>query len=108
MMYHSGSNGNFGLVTIRADQATDRAALRRVAQRDSRPIPRGELLVAEVDGEIQAAIALATGEVIADPFRPTAELVRMLGLRRDELRVDLRGPIGAQPSEPSRLASAEC
>jgi hypothetical protein len=108
MMYHSGSNGNLGLVTIRADQATDRAALRRVAQRDSRPIPGGELLVAEVDGEIQAAIALATGEVIADPFRPTAELVRMLGLRRDELRGALRSPIGAQPSEPSRLASAEC
>jgi hypothetical protein len=108
MMYHSTTNGNFGLVTIRADQATDRAALRRVAQRDSRAIPDGELLVAEVDSEIQAAIALATGEVIADPFRPTAELVRILGLRREELRGELRGPIGAQASEASLLASAEC
>jgi hypothetical protein len=92
MMYHSGSYDNTGPVTIRAARAVDGAALRRIAQRDSRAIPNGELLIAEVNGEAQAAIALATGEVIADPFRPTAELVRMLGLRRSQLRGGLRGP----------------
>lgn len=91
-MYHSDSYDNTGPVTIRAARAVDGAALRRIAQRDSRPIPNGELLIAEVNGEAQAAIALATGEVIADPFRPTAELVRMLGLRRSQLRGGLRGP----------------
>jgi hypothetical protein len=83
----------------------DRAALRRVAQRDSRPVPEGELLVAEVDGELQAAIVLATGEVIADPFRRTVELVRMLVLRRSLLRGESRQPHphAALPAFAARL-----
>jgi hypothetical protein len=91
MMYHIGSpNYESGTVTIRAARPVDGAALRRIAQRDSRPVPDGELLIAEVDGEARAAIALADGEVIADPFRPTAELVRMLMLRRSQLPGELR------------------
>jgi hypothetical protein len=101
MMYYSGSNDNSESVTIRAARALDRAALRRVAQRDSRAVPEGELLVAEIDGELQAAIALGTGEVIADPFRPTAELVRMLGLRRGQLRGEL--PASRRRSAVPRL-----
>jgi len=83
----------------------DRAALRRIAQRDSRPVPEGELLVAEVDGELQAAIELATGEVIADPFRRTVELVRMLVLRRSLLRGESRQPHphAALPAFAARL-----
>jgi hypothetical protein len=105
MMYYSSSNGNSGSVTIRAAHALDRPALRRVAQRDSRPVPEGELLVAEVDGELQAAIALATGEVIADPFRRTVELVRMLALRRSLLRGESRQPHprAALPAVSARL-----
>lgn len=89
-MYHTGSNHHSARVTIRAANAVDGQALRRIAQRDSRAIPAGELLIAEMDGEAQAAVALATGDVIADPFRPTAELVRMLVLRRSQLRGELR------------------
>jgi hypothetical protein len=105
MMYHSSSNGNSGSVTIRAAGTLDGAALRRVAQRDSRPVPEGELLVAEVDGELQAAIELATGEVIADPFRRTGELVRMLVLRRSLLRGELSQPHprAALPAFSARL-----
>jgi hypothetical protein len=105
MMYYSSPNGNYGSVTIRAAHGLDRPALRRVAQRDSRPVPEGELLVAKVDGELQAAIALATGEVIADPFRRTVELVRMLALRRSLLRGELRQPHprAALPAVSARL-----
>jgi hypothetical protein len=85
-MYYSNSKDHSGSVTIRAVGALDRPALRRVAQRDSRGIPDGDLLAAEVDGELQAAIALGSGDVIADPFHPTAELVRMLVARRSQLR----------------------
>src|SRR5215210_2866838 len=77
MMYNTNSEYDPGSVTIRAAGPMDGAALRRIAQRDSRAVPDGELLLAEVNGEAQAAIALETGEVVADPFRPTLELVRM-------------------------------
>jgi hypothetical protein len=72
-------------ITIRAARLEDADALRRVAQRDSRAVPEGELLVALVDGEARAAISLASGETIADPFHPTAELVGMLTLRVSRL-----------------------
>jgi hypothetical protein len=94
MMYYSKSKNYSGSVTIRAAGALDHPALRRVAQRDSRAIPEGDLLAAEVDGELRAAIALGTGEVIADPFRPTAELVRMLVMRRSQLRGQPRESLG--------------
>jgi hypothetical protein len=72
-------------ITIRAARLEDADALHRVAQRDSRTVPEGELLVALVDGEARAAISLASGETIADPFHPTAELVGMLTLRVSRL-----------------------
>jgi hypothetical protein len=74
-------------VLIRNADATDFAALHRLAERDSAHIPDGELLVAEVNGDIHAALSLARGRAIADPFRRTAEVVRLLELRRDQLRV---------------------
>ena len=85
-MHRTNSTHHSASITIRAADVADRGALRRIAERDSTTVPDGNLLLAEVSGEAQAAIALATGDVIADPFRPTAELVRMLSLRRAQLR----------------------
>jgi hypothetical protein len=98
MMYHTSFDAHSGSVIIRAANGLDRPALRRIAERDSQAVPDGELLIVEVDGEAQAAIAIGTGEVIADPFRPTAELVRMLGLRRAELSGERRSLGRAEPS----------
>jgi hypothetical protein len=108
MMYYTGSTHSSEMVTIRAAHSTDGAALRRIAERDGRVVPDGELVLAEVDGEAQAAIALATGEVIADPFRPTAELVRMLSLRRGQLRSEVRssGRHTASPALSAHLSWA--
>jgi hypothetical protein len=39
------------------------------------------VLVAELDGEIVAAVPFEGGRAIADPFRPTAELVELLRTR---------------------------
>jgi hypothetical protein len=89
-MYNTNSTPDSQQITIRAASVLDRAELRRVAQRDSRPLPDGQLLLAEVNGEAQAAIALTTGEVIADPFRPTAALVRMLSVRRSQIQGGVR------------------
>jgi hypothetical protein len=73
-------------LTIREAQAGDEAALRDLAARDSSRVPSGRLLVAEVDGELQAAAPLAGGPAIADPFRPTETLVSLLQLRAAQLR----------------------
>lgn len=67
-------------LTIREAAEGDADAVRRLAERDSAPVPRGGLLLAEQDGVAVAAVA-SDGTVIADPFRPTAEIVAVLELR---------------------------
>ena len=73
-------------ISIRRATAADATAVRRLAALDSAPTPGGELLIAEVEGEPRAALSLDTGVAIADPFRPTAELVELLRLRAMGLR----------------------
>jgi hypothetical protein len=64
--------------TVRLAAGDDLADLQRLAELDSRRLPRGPLLVAERDGRIEAALSLSTGELVADPFRRTAELRELL------------------------------
>ena len=71
--------------------------MRRVAERDSRVLPAGELLIAEVDGELRAALSLTTGDIVADPFQPTADVVALLRTRarqRSGNRPGTRGRVG--------------
>jgi hypothetical protein len=73
-------------LTIRAAMPADSAALTRLAQRDSARAPHAsEMLLAEVDGDLRAAVPLHGGEAIADPFHPTSELVRILQARARQL-----------------------
>jgi hypothetical protein len=62
-------------LVLRRATLADAWPLWRLAHRDSRPLPVGPLAVAEVDGELVAAVSTATGESIAEPLRPTAALV---------------------------------
>jgi hypothetical protein len=73
------------LLTMRMAVAIDAAALRRLARLDSTRPLAGRVLLAELDGTPVAAISLHTGAVVADPFRRTAEAVRMLKMRRSQL-----------------------
>jgi hypothetical protein len=91
MYYRAAENMESGSVVIRPARAADVDLVRRVAQRDSRAVPDGDLLIAVVDREVQAAIALDSGDVIADPFRRTEELVRMLALRRLQMQREVLG-----------------
>jgi len=68
-------------ILLRRAVPQDGRTLKRLARLDSAHVPEGELLVAEVDGRIAAAVALDGGRAIADPFRPTAELVELLRMR---------------------------
>jgi hypothetical protein len=68
-------------IRIRIAHEDDLAAVTRVAGRDSNQPPAWPILVAEVGASIRAAISLSDGEVVADPFHRTAELVEMLKIR---------------------------
>jgi hypothetical protein len=65
-------------VVLRHATAADERALRNLAALDSRRLPAGPFLVAELDGELRSAFSLGDGAVIADPFRHTAHLVELL------------------------------
>jgi hypothetical protein len=65
-------------VVLRVARPGDEAILQRLAALDSRPMPAAPVLVAEVDGEALAALSLADGAAVADPFSPTAPLVELL------------------------------
>jgi hypothetical protein len=73
-------------VVIRAARGSDGPALRRLAELDSRPVPAGDLLVAETGDEVVAALSVDTGARVADPFRRTADVVDLLEYRARRLR----------------------
>ena len=73
-------------LTIRRAGADDEESLVRLAGLDSKHVPPGTFLIAEVDGEHRAAVAIESGEVLADPFHHTAHLADMLRRRAARLR----------------------
>jgi hypothetical protein len=90
-------------VVMRAARGSDGVALARLARLDSKRPPRGDVLVAEVDGVIDAALQLDDGVTFANPFKPTAGLVELLELRaRDAKRRRARRGL----AERLRLRSA--
>jgi hypothetical protein len=68
-------------LTIKIGGMDDAEALRDLAALDSRPALTGDVLLAVVSDEPVAAISLADGKVVADPFRPTASTVELLKVR---------------------------
>lgn len=72
-------------VTLRFAFPDDASALAHLADLDSASVPPAPLLVAEVAGELRAALSLAGGEVIANPFRRSAHLIELLRARADQL-----------------------
>jgi hypothetical protein len=68
-------------LTLRHATAADVPALAHLAALDSSRVPTGELLVAELDGTLVAALSIDTGAVIADPFEHTAGIVESLRIR---------------------------
>lgn len=78
---HSSSPSLSDAVTIRRAFPDDAADLARLAALDSRRPLRGDVLLAERDGRILAALSPADGRAVADPFAPTADLVALLRVR---------------------------
>src|SRR3954462_4888744 len=70
---------------IRQARHTDAAALERLAALDSSHAPQGAVLLAGVGDELWAAFSLEDGHAIADPLRPSADAVLILGQRARQL-----------------------
>ena len=85
-------------VTLRLASSEDDDELTRLATLYDRPLPSGPLLLAEVDGELQAAVTLSGAQELMDPYLPTAALVELLALRAKHLRDQIT---------PAELAEAD-
>lgn len=72
-------------VLIRNASDRDAQKLHRLAVLDSAPDLHGPAIVAEREGRVIAAMPLDGGRAIADPFEPSADVVRLLELRRAQL-----------------------
>jgi hypothetical protein len=70
---------------IRYATADDVPALRRLVTQARLRVFCGPALVAEIGGDVRAAVSLADGHVIADPSHPTGGLGDLLRTRRDAL-----------------------
>jgi hypothetical protein len=93
-------------LTIRFADSLDDAALATLAVLDgAEPLPL-PALVADVEGELHAALSLADSSVIADPFRPTVALVELLRTRADQLAAEPPRGLRARLRAPLRAARA--
>lgn len=89
-------------------------ALIRLAGLDSAEVPAGPVMLAEVAGEVRAAVSLSDRTVIADPFHPTAPLVQLLvkwaeqalGERSPRLRRLREPPVGGPDATPTEARSS--
>jgi hypothetical protein len=89
---------------IRIATEDDARSLHRLAELDSqRPLGEDRILVGEIDGAPAAALSLATGRAIADPFKPTAHLVATLRTRASGLVAAERTPSLRDRLRPLRL-----
>jgi hypothetical protein len=86
-------------VVLRLSRVRDDAALDTLARLEGRPVPAGCHVVAEIGGEVVAALPLDGGAPLADPFRPTAHLLPLLELRAKQLT-------GDRPRRRTRVLSA--
>jgi hypothetical protein len=75
-------------LTIRRATAADAFSVRRLAAIDSAFPPTGDVLLAEMGDELWAALSVDTGAAIADPFRPSGDLVELLRFRAARVRRD--------------------
>ena len=82
-------------VTIRFSTDADRSSVLELAELDGHAAPEGEALLAEVDGRLWAAVGVADGVAVADPFVPAGEVLDLLRLRAEQERERTlgRGPL---------------
>jgi hypothetical protein len=108
-MYYSShtSEHHDRAVTIRRAAADEWDAIDHLAQLDSAPPPpRETMLVAEVEGEMRAAVAIRNGYAIADPFAQSGDLLALLRARAQQLREESASQPSGWRTTGLRLARA--
>jgi hypothetical protein len=75
-------------ITIRHTTEADREALRRLAELDGRRGPDGRALAAFADDGMIAAVGVNDRRAVADSFRYTGDVVRVLILRAEQERTN--------------------
>lgn len=68
-------------ITITHSADTDVPSVWRLAALDDRRPPHGPALLAYVGGELRAAVGLLDGQVVADPFHHTVDIIELLRLQ---------------------------
>jgi hypothetical protein len=95
-------------VTFRVSRVSDDLSLARLAALEARAVPRGRQLLAEVDGEVIAALPLVGGAFLGDPFRATAHLLPLMRPRAAQLhapahpRMEAAKTLAARVVHPAR------
>ena len=77
---------------IRQATPNDQGVLERLAALDGQKPLSGRALIGEIDGVPAAAVSLADGRVVADPFQSTAQLLPVLMMRRRSLQAFAERP----------------
>jgi hypothetical protein len=72
-------------ITLRVSDPADEREIARLAELSERAAASGRYLVADVDGQVWAALPLSGGEPIGDPFLPTLEVKQLLSVRAGQL-----------------------
>jgi hypothetical protein len=79
-------------IVIRSARSADEQELAVLSVLDGgRHTPKGQIMVAEVDGRLRAAVG-SNGAAISDPFWPSADLVSMLRVRSEGVAPVVRQP----------------
>ena len=73
-------------VELRLCRVSDDPELERLAELEGRQVPDGRLVIAAIRGCIVAALPVAGGLALADPFTRTAHILPLLELRAAQLR----------------------
>lgn len=74
-------------VRLRWASDDDELVLGELAALDGAGVPAAPVLIGEVEGHPWAAISLRTGQLVADPFRPTASVSELLRVRAEQITV---------------------
>lgn len=73
-------------ITIRHATDDDVTAVHHLAALDEAEAPKGDSLLAFVDGELVAARSMRGRTAVADPFRRTRHVLELLDLQRRQER----------------------
>jgi hypothetical protein len=97
---------NSPAVTIRQATWADTERVELLAELDEAHVPPAPLLLAFVGDELWVAASLATGAMISDPFRPSAQVATLVTERARQLTTASRRPRIGRPRFSLGLAKA--